>query len=97
MTKIINWISTKIRQAYDWLVARIDEIGRDRLYCFIIGLVLAAFFAITLEVEWALWPVMILAFFKQFVNVWRSKGFDVYNFVATCLGGAVIWVFQLIG
>lgn len=96
MKKIFQWIWAQICAAYNWIVAQLNSISRDKLWCLIMGLLLGAFSAIVLRIEWAWVPVAMIAFIKEFINLWRERGFDVFKFLAATIGGLLIWVFQLI-
>ena len=86
-----------IFKIWNWLVGLLNKVRRDRLYHFICGLIIAAFCAMVLHVEWAWWPVLIVAFIKEFIDLWQDGNFDVVDLLATVVGGLVIWAFQLIG
>ncbi len=96
MKKFFAWVWAQICAAYNWVIAQLDKVRRDRLYAFATGMILAAFCAIVLKVEWAWWPVLIVAFIREFINNWREKGFDFINLISAVIGALLIWVFQLI-
>ena len=90
---IIGWISA----AYDWFVGLLGKVRRDRLYHFIVGLIIGAFCAMVLHVEWAWWPVLAVAFIKEFIDRWNDGNFDWVDLLATVAGGLFIWLFQGLG
>ncbi len=91
--KILEWI----RSAYEWFVGLINKVRRDRLYHFIAGLMIAAVAALCFHITWAIVPVIFAGFIKEFIDSWRGQQFDWIDLLATVLGGAFIWVCQLIG
>lgn len=90
---LLGWILA----AYDWLVGLLGKVRRDRLYHFIAGLIIGAFCAMVLRIEWAWWPVLMVAFIKELIDRWRDGNFDWVDLLATVSGGLLIWLFQLLG
>ncbi|MBQ3812897.1 MAG: hypothetical protein II841_04955 [Bacteroidales bacterium] len=90
--KIVGWILA----AYAWFVGLLNKVRRDRLYHFIAGLIIGAFCAMVLHVEWAWWPVLIVAFIKEFIDLWQDGNFDLVDLLATVSGGLLMWLFQFL-
>ena len=64
---------------------------------FVAGIIIAAFFAIALGMKFCFWPVLFVAFIKEFMDMWfNDSGFDVRDFVATLLGALVPQLFVLL-
>lgn len=86
MTKI--WI---------WMVSLLTNIRKDRLYHFICGIIIAAFFCMVLKMEyWSIIPVICAGFIKEFIDQIRGGKFDWIDLLATILGGLVIVTFALL-
>ena len=87
----------KIRKIWDWIVALICKVPYDKLLHFIAGLIIAAFFGITLKMKAAIVPVIFAGFIKEFFDKWTTEKWEWWDFAATCIGGLLIQVFILIG
>lgn len=85
-----------IRRIWDCFVNLFAGVRRDRLYHFICGLIIAAFFAIVLKMQFCVWPVLFVAFIKEFFDVWTDGDFDWIDLLATVIGGLVIQLFVII-
>jgi len=99
-TWIVNAFKTLLQWllgAYDWFVGLLNKIRRDRLYHFIAGLIFAVIAALVFHIEWAIVPVFFIGFIKEFIDLWRDGNFDWIDLLATVLGGAIVWICQLIG
>lgn len=81
---------------WNWIVSQLDKIHRSRLYQFIAGLIIAAFFAIVLNMPFCIWPVFFIGFGKEFFGLWLDKNFDWLAILAAALGGLVIQLFVII-
>ena len=79
-----------IYKVWSWLIGLLNKVRRDRLYHFIAGLFVAAFFLIVLKMHFCLWPVIFVAFIKEFVDVWQDGNFDWIDLLATVAGGLFI-------
>ena len=88
-----NWI----RKIWDAFVALIYKIPADKWLHFFAGVIIAAFCEITLHVEWCWWPVLFAAAGKEFFDAWTTGQADWKDFVATVIGGLLIWGFALLG
>ena len=86
-----------IYKIWNWFISLINKVRRDRLYHFIAGLIIGAFCAMVLHIEWAIVPVFFAGFIKECIDSWQDGNFDWIDLLATVAGGAVIWIFQLIG
>ena len=85
-----------IRRIWNWFVNLFANIRRDRLYHFICGLIIAAFFAIVLNMKVCIVPVVFAAFIKEFFDVWTDGNFDWIDLLATVIGGVIIQLFVII-
>lgn len=85
-----------MQNIWKWIVGLFDKIRKNRLYCIILGLIVAAFFAIVCGMAFCVWPVLFVAFLKEFICVFLDKGFDVWDFAATIVGGLIIQLFVIL-
>ncbi len=85
-----------IYKVWNWLVGLLNKVRRDRLYHFICGLIIAAFFCVTLHMKFCVWPVFFAAFIKEFIDLWQDGNFDWIDLLATVIGGAVIQLFVIL-
>lgn len=85
-----------IRKIWNWFVGLFGKIRRDRLYHFICGLIIAAFFFIVLHMNVCIVPVVFAAFIKEFFDTWTDGNFDWIDLLATVLGGLVIQLFVVV-
>ncbi len=86
-----------MRKIWDKFVAWVLSIPADKQLHFVCGLIIAAFFAIALGMKFCFWPVIFVAFGKEFFDMWTSdQKFDVWDFVATLLGALVPQLFVLL-
>lgn len=77
-------------------LAMLNSIGKDKLYHFIAGLLISAFFAISLKMEVCVVPAVFAGFFKEFADQWCGGKFDWLDLLAVGIGGAVIQLFVMI-
>lgn len=68
-------------------------IGIDKYWHFIAGMIVAAFFAMVVELEVCILPVLAVGFIKEAVDFIRSYHFNWWDFAATLLGGGIIQLF----
>lgn len=85
-----------MRKIWDKIVALISKVPYDKLLHFIAGLVIAAFFCITLGMKVCIVPAIVAGFAKEFFDNWTSDEVDWWDFVATVAGGLVIQIFAFI-
>lgn len=86
-----------MRKIWDKIVAWFLSIPTDKRLHFACGLIIAAFFAIALKMDWCFWPVIFFAFGKEFFDLWTGGGkFDWLDFVATMAGSLLPQVFVLL-
>ncbi len=90
MKKFFQKIIAGIMAAYNWFVGLLNKVRRDRIYHFIAGLIIAAFFFIILKMNFCVWPVLFVAFIKEFIDNWQDGNFDWIDLLATVIGGLVI-------
>ena len=56
-------------------------------------MIAAAFCLIILKMYVCIWPVLFVAFIKEFIDVWQDGNFDWIDLLATVLGGLVVQLF----
>ncbi len=81
---------------WNWFIGLFDKVRRSRLWSVILGLVVAAFFAIVCGMAFCVWPVLFVAFLKEFISVFLDKGFDLLDFLAVIIGGLIIQLFVIL-
>lgn len=80
-----------IKKIWGRITTFLSKIGCDKCYHFIVGLVVAAFFCITLKWSyWSIIPVAVIAALKEFCDLRLYGKYDWMDFIATCLGGLII-------
>lgn len=87
-----------MRKIWDKIVALISKVPYDKLLHFIVGVLIAAFFAIVWPsaAEWCFFPVLMIAGLKEFFDYWTTDQVDWWDFVATVAGGLVIQIFTIL-
>ena len=85
-----------IRKIWDAIVSFINRVPHDKLRHFAAGVIIAAFFAISLGMKFCFWPVIFFAFGKEFFDKWTTGEWDWWDFGATCIGGLVPQIFVLL-
>ena len=87
-----------MRKLWDNIVAWFLGLPADKRLHFAAGIVVAAFFAIALNMKFCFWPVIFVAFFKEFWDMWGNthQDFDWKDFVATLLGALIPQIFVLL-
>lgn len=73
----------------------IEKITRRQLCLFILGLIVAAFFAIVAGMTACIVPVLFLAFLIEFVKLWNGGTFNLIDAACVVAGGLVINIFTL--
>lgn len=82
-----------IYKIWNWFVGLLNKVRRDRLYHFIFGMIIAAFCLVVLKMYVCFWPVIFVAFIKEFIDLWQDGNFDWIDLLATVLGALVIQLF----
>ena len=85
-----------MRKIWDKIVALISKVPYDKLLHFIAGVLIAAFFCITLGMKVCIVPVVIIGYAKEFFDMWTSNEADWWDFAATVAGGLIIQIFVLL-
>lgn len=86
-----------LKKIWDKFVECLLGIPQDLRLHFVAGLIIAAFFAIALGMKFCFWPVLFVAFIKEFIDMWfNDSGFDVRDFAATIIGALVPQAFVLL-
>lgn len=86
-----------IRKIWDAFVTLVNKVPKDKLLHFVVGLLIAAFCALTLK--WGLWciiPAIVFGLLKELFDWWTTRVMEWWDFGATAIGGAVIFLFILI-
>ena len=86
-----------IRKIWDAIVKFFSSVPYDKLLHFIAGLIIAAFFNVSLGMLVCIIPALFAGFIKEFFDLWTTDQWDWWDFVATVSGGAVIQVFAILG
>ena len=84
------------KKIWDAIVAFIGRIPYEKWAYAVLGIILAAFFCITLGMKFCVWPAIIIGFIIQFFKQWFGGKFDWWDFAATCIGGLVPQIFVLL-
>lgn len=84
-----------VRKIWDAVVKRLCSIAFDKWLHFVCGVLIAAFFCITLGMKACIVPVLFAGFLKEFFDQCTTSHFDWKDFIATCVGGLVIQFFQV--
>ena len=85
-----------MRKLWDKLVALIYKVPFDKWLHFMAGLIIAAFFCITLGMKVCIVPVLFAGFAKEFFDSWTTNQSDWKDFLATLIGGMVIQLFVIL-
>ena len=85
-----------MRNIWDKLVQLLNKIPLGKWLHFVAGLIIAAFFAITLGMKVCLVPVIFAGFAKEFFDKWTIGTWEWWDFVATWIGGLLIQLFVLL-
>ena len=85
-----------MRKIWDKLVALIYKVPFDKWLHFMAGLIIAAFFCITLGMKVCIVPVLFAGFAKEFFDGWTTNQSDWKDFLATLIGGMVIQLFVIL-
>lgn len=85
----------QIRKIWDAVVKRLCSIAFDKWLHFIFGVLIAAFFCVTLGMKACIVPVLFAGFLKEFFDQLTTGQFDWKDFLATTVGGLVIQFFQV--
>lgn len=85
-----------MRKIWDKIVAWFLSIPTDKRLHFACGLVIAAFFAIALDMKLCFWPVVFFAFGKELFDASTGGKWDWWDFLATMLGSLVPQAFVLL-
>jgi len=86
-----------IRKIWDAIVRLLCKINYDKLWHIIAGLVIAAFFGISLHMTVCIVPVLAAAFIKEFFDKWTTDIWEWGDFIATIAGGVIIQIFVVLG
>lgn len=89
-----------LRKIWNWLVGLLYKIPFDKYLHFIGGMVVASFFALAIGDGWALIcvvPALMAGLLKEMFDVWTTGTWEWWDVGATAIGGAVPWLFALLG
>ena len=86
-----------IRKIWDAIVRFIYKVPYDKLLHFIVGLLVASFFNVSLGMLVCIIPALFAGVLKEAFDYWTTNQFDWLDLVATVAGGAVIQVFAVLG
>lgn len=85
-----------MRKIWDKIVALICKVPYDKLLHFVLGVLIAAFFCITLKMKACIVPAIVAGFVKEFFDKWTTDQVDWWDFVSTVAGGLVIQLFVIL-
>lgn len=87
----MKWIIEQLRKGYERLLA----ISSERWFFFSLGLIITAFGAITLHIEWA--PILLISVcaIHAFARAWKEKPFLWKDYIAALIGALIIWLITL--
>lgn len=92
----IKWLFAKIYELLGIVYTRILRIKPEHWFNFSLGLIITAFSAIVLHIEWApALPVFGSAFYAFFRNMAGFK-LDWKNYVAIAIGAVIIWFLTIV-
>ena len=87
-----------IRKIWDAIVSFITKVPYDKLLHFIVGVIFAAFFVISLK--WPGWAGLLMSValgaLKELFDWLTTKKIEWWDGIATAIGGLVILVFWLL-
>lgn len=86
-----------MRKIWDWIVALIYKVPFDKWLHFFAGLVITAFFAISLGWKCVLPVALVAGAAKEIFDYFTTKKIELWDAVATIAGGFVIQVFVWLG
>lgn len=84
-----------MRKFWDIIVGFLCKVPYDKLMHFCMGIIIASFFCITLGMKTCIVPVIFVGFAKEFFDIWTTKQWDWFDFLATCVGGLIIQLFAI--
>lgn len=91
MSGIFAYLKGVLSTCWRGLLSVLARIGRDKLYHYIAGNLVGAFFGISLGMGfWAFVPAFFVGFAKEMLDSWTGGKFDFRDLFATVLGGAVV-------
>lgn len=85
-----------MKKIWNKIVAFFNALSADKYLHFIVGLIVAAFFNITLGMTACIVPVFFAAAIKEAIDSSGSGTSDWRDAVATLAGGAVIQLFAIL-
>ena len=85
-----------MRKIWDKIVKWILSIPQDKKMHFVMGYIIASFFGLALGMEWVIIPALFAGLIKEFFDKWTTDVFEVWDLVATILGGLLAQIFVLL-
>lgn len=83
-----------MKKIYEKVMGWFRGIGIDKHWHFIVGMIIAAFFAMVIGLEVCILPVIAVAFLKEMYDtVVKLVPIDWWDLTATILGGLIIQIF----
>ena len=88
--KFCAWITGLWRKFVNWLL----NIPANYRFFFVAGILITAFAAITLQIEWAPALALALSLFYEFVKLWIRDNYKMnwWNILACSLGSLPVWI-----
>lgn len=85
-----------MRDFFNKIVEFFKNIPYDKLMCFTVGVLIAAFSQITLHIEWCIVPVLFAGIIKVAYTASKKYVYDWNSFIAIIIGGALIQLFAIL-
>ncbi len=95
-TMFIEWVKRLWKKVSDLITAWVNAVPHDKKVLFVVGIIVAAFFNITLAMKFCVLPAFVVGFVKEFRCKWIGGKFDGWNLLAITIGGLVPELFVLL-
>lgn len=83
-----------MKKIYEKVMGWFRGIEIDKYWHFIAGLIIAAFFAMVIELEVCILPVLAVGFIKEmYDSISKVQAVNWWDLAATLLGGLIVQVF----
>ena len=86
-----------IRKIWNAFVKLLQAVPQDKMFHFVAGLIVGAFFAIACHFPAPLVAALVFGALKEAFDYWTTRDVDWWDLVATGIGGLTIQGFVFIG
>jgi len=86
-----------MRNIWNKIVGLLLKVPIDKWLHFGAGVLVAAFFALTLHLEWCIAPAVFFGLAKEAFDYATTRNNEWLDLFATVMGGLVIQIFTLLG